>query len=135
MKNCILGKAFLKYGIDNFKFTIIEECSDEDMSNREIFWINKLNTCVKDKNSWGYNMTHGGECLYGEENPFFGKKHSKETKDKLSEFAKARTGSLNPFYGKKHSEETKQKISKANRGRKLTEERKLELSIINKGKK
>lgn len=33
---------------------------------------------------------------------------------KLSEYAKSRTGEKNSFYGKKHSAETKQKISKAN---------------------
>lgn len=36
--------------------------------------------------------------------------------------ASARIGELNPFYGKHHSEDTKEKISKANRGKKRTEE-------------
>lgn len=94
------------------------------MSEREIFWIKELNTCVKDKNSWGYNITHGGESLYGEENPFYGKKHSDETIRKLSENAKKRIGELNPFYGKTHSDESKEKISKANSGNKWTQEMK-----------
>jgi uncharacterized membrane protein len=33
-----------------------------------------------------------------------------------------RRGKNNPFYGKKHNEETKEKISKANKGRKLSPE-------------
>ena len=48
----------------------------------------------------------------GENNPFFGKKHSEETKEKMSENKKGKyEGELNPFYGKNHSEETKEKLS------------------------
>lgn len=39
-----------------------------------------------------------------------GRKFSSEHKKKLSDIAKTRVGELNPFYGKHHSEETKQKI-------------------------
>lgn len=42
-----------------------------------------------------------------------GKKHSKETKEKMS---KSRSGKNNSMYGKNHSQETKNKISKANSG-------------------
>ena len=122
--NCAIGYAFKKYGIDNFSFNIIEECKDEEMSKREIFWIKELNTCIKDVNSWGYNITHGGESLYGEENPFYGMKHSEETRIKLSENAKKRTGELNPFFGKKHSDKAKKKISDSNKGNKWTDEMK-----------
>ena len=51
------------------------------------------------------------EELYGEE-----KAH--KMKEKLSKYASNRIGEKNPFFGKKHSEETKQKIAKANKGRK-----------------
>jgi group I intron endonuclease len=40
-----------------------------------------------------------------------GKLHSKESYRKFSEFCKTRTGKKNPFYGKRHSEETKKKLS------------------------
>ena len=50
----------------------------------------------------------------GKGNPFYGKTHTQEVKEALSELAKNRTGELNPFYGKRHSEETKRKIAKAN---------------------
>jgi hypothetical protein len=73
----------------------------------------------------------------GERNGFFGKKHTKKTKDIISEKIKLlyqnskfrasrkncgskngmyqsnRIGQLNPMYGKSHSEETKQKLSTA----------------------
>ncbi len=49
----------------------------------------------------------------------YGKKHSEETKRKISEIKKeTSSGENNPFYGKKHTEETKRKIGEANKGSK-----------------
>jgi len=46
-----------------------------------------------------------------------GRKHSSETKKILSEKAKLNfTGEGNPFYGKRHTDKTKQKISKTKKG-------------------
>lgn len=53
----------------------------------------------------------------GELNPMYEKRHTKETKKKISEKARLRIGSKNPFYGRHHTEETKQKIGIASRGR------------------
>lgn len=59
--NCILSKAIRKYGKDNFSVKILEDnISEDNLNNREIFWINKYNTYYKD-NPKGYNMTRGGE--------------------------------------------------------------------------
>lgn len=123
----LIGKAFLKYGIENFTFTVIEECEDSLMSKREEYWICELKTCIKDKDSHGYNMTRGGKAMFGNNNPFYGKTHTEETKQVLSKLAKERIGEKNSFYKHKHSEETRQKISQANKGRKHTEE---ELKIM-----
>ena len=46
----------------------------------------------------GYNMTDGGEKLYGENNPFYGHRHNEKTKEKISKIASLRTGEKNPFY-------------------------------------
>jgi hypothetical protein len=47
----------------------------------------------------------------GTKNPFFGKQHSEETKQKLRDSAFKRLSEKgNPFLGKRHSEETKQKL-------------------------
>lgn len=51
-----LYRAFRKYGIDNFDFKILEECENiEIASNKEVYWINILDT----KNN-GYNEIEGG---------------------------------------------------------------------------
>jgi hypothetical protein len=50
-------RAIHKYGPDNFKFRIVEECDDNIVNKREIFWIEKLNAYGKN----GYNITLGGE--------------------------------------------------------------------------
>ena len=46
-----------KYGIENFSFEVIEECSLEQLNEREVYWIAYYNSFNKEK---GYNMTPGG---------------------------------------------------------------------------
>lgn len=71
------------------------------------------------------------ERLKGEKNPWYGKHHTEESKQKMSESLKGRrhteetkqklskankgkyTGEKHPFYGKHHTEESKRKISEA----------------------
>ena len=66
-----LYKAMKKYGRENFSFTIIEECPIEKLQEREIYWINFLDTYNN-----GYNATKGGDtadgrsALRGQEHPF-----------------------------------------------------------------
>ena len=52
-----LHKAFRKYGIENFKFTVIEEVSESLLDERERFWIDYYNTLVPN----GYNIETGGK--------------------------------------------------------------------------
>lgn len=55
----VLHRAMRKYGIENFSIEVLEECPDEMLSEKEIFYIDKLNAFYgKD----GYNMTFGGNC-------------------------------------------------------------------------
>jgi hypothetical protein len=74
---------------------------------------------------------------YGVNNPFYGKRHTKEYKKKSSE---SQSGNKHHGWGKKRSEETKRKIGEAQIGeknhmfgKKLSEEHKLALSKANSG--
>ena len=76
-KGCTALKgAFSKYGIDNFTFTIIIICFNEDCNIYEKEYIHKYNSLVPN----GYNISEGGNG-----GPLFkGKHHSIETKNKLT---------------------------------------------------
>ena len=54
--NTAIHRAIRKYGIDNFSFEVIEECNQEKLREREIYWIAYYNSFGK-----GYNLTSGGE--------------------------------------------------------------------------
>ena len=57
-----LGNAIRKYGRENFKIEVLEECeTPERLDECEIFWIAKLNC----KQPNGYNLTDGGEGFKG----------------------------------------------------------------------
>jgi group I intron endonuclease len=101
-ENQYLQNAWNKYGEENFKFCIIEECEKLYLSEREIYYIKKLNT----KRPNGYNLTDGGDGLLG-------RKVSKKTREKMSKKRKIRLSNPknHPMYGKKHSEKAKKKMS------------------------
>jgi group I intron endonuclease len=48
--------AIEKYGVENFQFDIIEECSLEKLNERETYWIKYFNS-IQD----GYNLSEGGD--------------------------------------------------------------------------
>lgn len=50
-----LHSAIRKYGKENFKIEIIEECLDCELNNKEIYWIKYYNTYYN-----GYNAALGG---------------------------------------------------------------------------
>ena len=52
-----LYQDFEKYGLDNFNFEIIEECTQKDLDTREIYWISYFNSYYN-----GYNQTKGGSA-------------------------------------------------------------------------
>ena len=120
--NIIFYNAISKYGIDNFDFKIIETNIPIDKINdSEKYWIKTLNSMKPN----GYNMTDGGEGTHGY-------KHTEESKCKMSELKKEKyKGENNPLYGKHHSEETKEKISNGNKGKVRTKEMKEKISINN----
>lgn len=56
--NLPLYRAFNKYGIENFSIEVLEEVDNSMLSEREIYWIAKLDTFNSQN---GYNATLGGE--------------------------------------------------------------------------
>ena len=53
--------AFQKYGLENFSFEVLEECSLEELDTKEQFYIKKYNSYIDFPNSNGYNLTLGGD--------------------------------------------------------------------------
>ena len=66
----------------------------------------------------------------GKNNSFYDKKHSPETRKKMSE---ALMGDKNPFYGKSHSPETRKKISESHMGKNHSPETRRKLSEVRMG--
>lgn len=112
----MISRAIAKYGIDSFKCEIIEECFSKDhMSDREKYWINKLQPFPK--TGIGYNLTPGGE--YGDIT--FGM-NEKQYVEYCKKFQGIKNGmyksgerGIHPkgFLGKHHSDDAKLKMSKA----------------------
>lgn len=75
------------------------------------------------------------KSISGENNPNFGRKLTKEQKNKIS---KSRIGKYfggnNPFFGKNHSDETKEKIRKKSSNHRHTDETKEKMSNTHKNK-
>jgi len=74
----------------------------------------------------------------GEKNGMYGRKHTEETKKKISANRSSISGKNNPMYGKKHSDESKKKMSAAKKGKKkppFTEEHRRNLSLAWKKRK
>lgn len=59
--NMYLHNSIRKYGKENFTITLIEECSKEEVYEKERYWIRKMNTLQPN----GYNEHEGGKggCL------------------------------------------------------------------------
>lgn len=90
-RNRHLQYAWDEYGQENFNFYILEECSIDDLDERERFYIACFYTMNQD---FGYNFESGG-CS--------NKTPSLETRQKISENHIDVSGENNPFFGKKHS--------------------------------
>lgn len=87
--------------------------------------------------------SYKSDDMKGENNTFYGKRHSEETRKHWSEIRKGKgLGADNPMFGKTHSDEAKQKLREANLGsnnpmfgKHLSEEAKRKISEKHKGLK
>lgn len=57
--NSHLQKAVDKYGLDNFSFIVIEKCPIGLLDEREVYWIEKLQSANR---KYGYNSSLGGQA-------------------------------------------------------------------------
>lgn len=106
-----LHRAMAVEGVDNFAFEVLESLPDEQLDEREVYWIKKLNSKVPN----GYNLTEGGEGSVGHSRPQTLEERLKrqesniqyymdhpEAREKISERTKALWE--NPEYRKKVTE-------------------------------
>ena len=135
--NIHLQNAFNKYGVDSFEFSVIEEVKDiENLIDREQYYMdnlepeynmipkaNRSEMSEEIKRKISESLKDNGK-FRGENNPFFGKTHSEETKREMSKARK----------GREVSKETRKKISESLKGRELSEEHKKKISASEEGK-
>lgn len=105
-KQILLYRSLCKHGMDKHKFEIVCLSDRSELDKLEKYYI-ELYQCFNSK--YGLNLTVGGT-----KNTMLGKKHSEETKKKMS-LSKIGNSSMT---GMHHSEETKLKMSKSAYGNK-----------------
>lgn len=124
--NTYLQYAWNKDGESNFSFFILFYCPENELLDWEQFFIDRFQSADR---RFGYNIApKANRSQISEETRLkfsqvrLGKKHSEETKKKISlnNFfrGKHRYGKENPFYGKHFSEKSKLLLSEANNYRK-----------------
>ncbi len=128
----LIKKAINKYGDKNFKVEIITYAKDrKKLDKLERFYIAKYRELFPEK---VYNLLDGGLSGYnlpgkirkiisknaklrvGKKNAFFGKHHSLDTRNRMSEAHKLLVGDKHPHYGKKFSKQWRENISKSLKG-------------------
>jgi group I intron endonuclease len=129
-RNRHLQKASNKYGASVFVFSVVQECSLEEIIKTEQAHLDL----------WFLNCP---ELLYNIAKnvtvPMFGLRHTEETKAKMREACKRRPLGWKENLkiaatGRAHSEETKAKLRAANIGKKASDETKQKMSEALSGK-
>ena len=123
--------SFIKYGVDNHIFKIIEECSLDLLNERERYWQDYYD--VLNKNGLNCNLVSTNDLhkVLSEEtklkisNSLIGFKHTQESKDKISK----------GLIGRPVSKETRNKISESNKNKNFSIERRQRISNALKGRK
>jgi len=110
--NIPVTKALLKYDQSNFSLLILEHVQAKNLAIRETYYITSVmpyyNILKQGYSSLGYKHTEETKVLLSE--LALNRRHSEATKALI---AKALTGENNPFYNKSHSVETKVRMAEA----------------------
>ena len=103
-KNRYLQNSYNKHGLEWFDFFVIEECEKGELDLREQCWIDTYKPNL-------YNHELFVEDRNGCRNSFYGKHHTKQTKEKMSMLKKgAYNGADNPNFGNRWSEQQKNRM-------------------------
>ena len=77
----LISKSIKKYGYDAHKFQILEVCEENELNDKEIYWINVYKSNIKKYPSFkGLNFTDGGNLPPST----LGRKFSEEEKNNIS---------------------------------------------------
>ncbi|MGX7134079.1 NUMOD3 domain-containing DNA-binding protein [Enterococcus thailandicus] len=109
-------KAVIKYGKENFCREIIAFAySSEELNKLEEKFTHDLN-CVADRNF--YNLVLGGGTVTGLKfsEDVLSKMRKRNAGENNYFYGKRYVGALNPFFGKKHTIESRQKMSLSHKG-------------------
>lgn len=110
-----------RMGLNNFDLLILEECSNEMLDEREIYWIATLNpeynVCIGGKGVKGYKPTDEQKEISRQAALKQWREMDEETKQRI-----IKCNLTGHRKGYKMSDETKEKISKRLRGRQWTPE-------------
>jgi len=103
----ILYRSFLKYGVDNHEFEIIEECNVDSLNEKERYYQDL------------YNVINGNglNCVLTKTN----NKSGKVCSETLIRMSKAQIGNNN-WLGRTHSQESKDKMSESKKGKRFSKE-------------
>jgi group I intron endonuclease len=104
----LLTEAIKKYGEDKFFIELIEEVDTAGRAYElEQYYIKEYSTKVP----YGYNLTDGGDGIFGWE---VTEEYRQECSERVKQLHKEKKVGM---YGKNHSDETKRKMSVASKGK------------------
>lgn len=132
--NDYLQNAWNKYGEENFRFYILDQCDENDLDEKEKYYIELHDTLNREH---GYNLKSGGQNGGAKASEYVRQKQSKALResyqnnddlrnkrktDALEQWADPEIkekimGSNNGMYGKHHTEEARKKISEKHKGK------------------
>lgn len=108
--------------VDNSDDNLVKLSYEDHLKVHKLAYLCANGNRFRGKMAYAYHRLSKGdlvsnECFSGDKNAFFGKKHSEETRAKMSIHHADVSGSKNPFFGKTHSEDVLLRIVEANKGK------------------